>query len=235
MATYNGEKYIKEQIDSILKQLGSDDELIISDDGSKDETINIIISINDQRIHVYQNQNKLGPIKNFENALKHAKGDYIFLSDQDDIWMPNKVEKCIEVLKQQEINCVVTNKIIIDKNGIPDGFSNIKYDFTKFSFLRVLTKNPYMGCCMAFNRQLLSICIPFPDKIPMHDIWIGLIAHLKKSVKFIEDPLIAYRRHSNNVTADKSPYSIFTKCKFRIYTMYYLIKRLNNRKNDEEI
>ena len=92
MASYNGEKYIKEQIDSILKQLSDEDELVISDDGSTDNTLSVIQSIHDKRIKLIHNQGEHGYSRNFENALKNSKGDYIFLSDQDDVWKDNKVE-----------------------------------------------------------------------------------------------------------------------------------------------
>ena len=113
MATYNGEKYIKEQIDSILPQLSKNDEIIISDDSSTDDTLSIIRSFNDHRIKIFSGCNFHSPISNFENALKYAKGDYIFLSDQDDVWLENKVERMMEALKQYSLvvsDCYVVNK-----------------------------------------------------------------------------------------------------------------------------
>lgn len=92
MAAYNGEKYIKDQLSSILKQIGPNDEVVISDDGSKDKTKNIVDSLNDTRIRYVENRNKHGFTHNFENALRLAQGDYIFLADQDDIWLDNKEE-----------------------------------------------------------------------------------------------------------------------------------------------
>lgn len=107
IATHNGAHYIKEQIESILCQLGTNDEIIISDDGSTDNTIDILLAFNDKRIIIYHykqpvksKHSHIYVCKNFENALKHAKGDYIFLADQDDWWMPNKVMKCLEDLKK---------------------------------------------------------------------------------------------------------------------------------------
>ena len=110
MASHNGGKYIKQQIDSILSQLSLEDELIISDDGSSDSTIEIIKRCNDSRIKLYvmeHNSKGMKPhyyvTKNFENALKYVNGDYIFLSDQDDVWCPNKVEVCLEYLQDYDI------------------------------------------------------------------------------------------------------------------------------------
>ena len=90
MASFNGERYIKEQIDSILLQIGEDDELIISDDGSTDQTVDVICSYRDDRIKFVRNVNRHGCIGNFENALRVASGDFIFLADQDDIWLSDK-------------------------------------------------------------------------------------------------------------------------------------------------
>ena len=99
VATYNGEKFIREQIESILCQLSSDDEIIVSDDGSTDGTIVIINCIGDKRIRIIEGPRKHSPTFNFENALKEAKGDYIFLADQDDVWKTNKVEVCMKWLQ----------------------------------------------------------------------------------------------------------------------------------------
>src|SRR5665647_351760 len=99
LTTYNGEKYILEQIQSILCQIGYDDEVIISDDGSTDHTLKILNKQEDHRIIIHHNSNSKGIISNIENALTHAKGDIIFLADQDDVWLPNKVKICSEVLK----------------------------------------------------------------------------------------------------------------------------------------
>ena len=126
MATYNGERFIKEQIDQILPQLSQDDELIISDDGSTDRTLEIIASYKDERIKVFHHQkkgNKYYPTlslcystSNFENALQQAKGDYIFLSDQDDIWEKNKVKICVELLRNYDY--VIHNFSVINENGV---------------------------------------------------------------------------------------------------------------------
>ena len=99
IATYNGERFIREQIDSILRQLSSDDEIILSDDGSTDDTISIINSIDDKRIKIIEGPRKHSPTPNFECAMKESKGDYIFLAVQDDVWKPNKVEVCIKWLQ----------------------------------------------------------------------------------------------------------------------------------------
>lgn len=226
MATYNGERYIHEQIDSILSQLGKNDELLISDDGSKDNTIQIIQSIIDPRIKILKNGQPHGVVHNFENALREAKGDYIILADQDDVWQHNRVAKAVDILKDGRFDCVTSNRVIIDANGIRHGGAVMKQDFTSFPFWKVLWHNPYIGCCMAFTRKHLDLVLPFPDKLPMHDLWIGLLAHKQGTSAFIEEPLIMYRRHGENVTTGKSPFSVFGRIKYRMRLLIQLYARL---------
>ena len=114
IATYNGEKYIRDQLESILSQLDFCDEIVVSDDHSSDKTIAIIKSFNDDRIRVIYNSGQKGYTSNFENALKHAKGEYIFLSDQDDIWLKGKVDKCMEYL--QDYDFVVSDAVIVNQD-----------------------------------------------------------------------------------------------------------------------
>ena len=122
MATYNGGHYIREQLDSILMQLGEGDEIIISDDSSTDDTLEIIASYADNRIKIFPGQHFHSPVFNFENALKQAKGDYVFLSDQDDVWKLDKVQVMLEELKRFAL--VVSDCMVVDKEGgvIQDSF-----------------------------------------------------------------------------------------------------------------
>lgn len=224
IATYNGENYIKEQLDSILIQLNNCDEIIISDDSSTDKTLDIIKSYNDKRIKIFSNNTFHSPIQNFENALKQAQGDYIFLSDQDDVWLSNKVKRTIEELKKYSL--VVSDCYIVDKNC-----NIIKESFFKkhpsSSIIKNIIKNNYLGCCMAFRREVLTKALPFPKHIAMHDIWLGLCGSLFYNTAFIPDKLIMYRRHGKNAspTAEKSKYSLKYKISYRTNIIIYLIKR----------
>lgn len=216
IATYNGEKYIKEQILSILQQLGNNDEVIVSDDGSTDMTIQVIKGLNDSRIKIIDGAHRNSPIWNFEKAINQANGDYIFLSDQDDVWLDNKINISLGYLKVYD--CIVSDAIVVDGdlNVIQESF----YELNKTKdgkFYNMLIKNGYLGCCMAFNRKVLSSILPFPANIPMHDIWIGNVGALKYKLKFIPEKLIFYRRHGNNnsTTACRSKYSILKKIMFR--------------------
>ena len=201
MATYNGEKYIKEQIESILANLEINDELIISDDGSTDNTINIIKSYKDNRI-ILLNGPRKGVKQNFANAISHATGKYIFLSDQDDIWMDNKVEEVIKIFKKDHTNLIVHDAMVFDdntKNNIYDSF--FEYRKSGSGVIKNLLKNTYIGCCMAFDSKIVKNILPIPNDIEMHDQWIGMINDFYyKNTIFINKKLIKYRRHEGNVS-----------------------------------
>ncbi len=198
MATYNGERYIREQINSILSQIATDDEVIISDDGSTDNTLQILNDINDPRIHIYHNRTHWFQ-QNFQNALLHAKGDIIFLSDQDDLWLPDKYQRCIKELQTADLVC--TNSMLTDEhlNITNSDFFSI-YHSGKGIIKNILC-NTYYGACMAFKRQIAQDAIPFPQSKEIgHDIWLGLVAEMTGTVRFIPKPYLLYRRHQNTTT-----------------------------------
>lgn len=216
IATYNGEKYIKEQLDSILHQLTDQDEIIISDDSSTDKTIEIIESFNDKRIILFKNQTFFSHVYNFENALKISKGEYIFLADQDDIWVSTKVEKMMNLLKTYDL--VLSDAIMVDTNKQVINESFFLFNASRKGFIKNLYKNSYLGCCMAFDRKILNLSLPFPSDINMHDWWIGLIAEIYGNIHFTTDKLVEYRRHEETVTPinRKSTNSLYKKISFRL-------------------
>jgi len=211
IATYNGEKYIHAQIASILSQLGKDDEIVISDDSSTDRTVEIIKAFNDTRISLLEHQTFHSHVYNFENSLKHAKGKYIFLADQDDIWLPGKVETMLSLLSSYDL--VLSDARVVNEKGETIYDSFFHFNHSKKGLLKNLYKNSYLGCCMAFNRKILHIALPFPKKINMHDWWIGLIAEIYGSVCFTDK-----RRKSNN--------PFFKKVGFRIAMIRGLLSRV---------
>ena len=217
MPTYNGEKFIRIQLESILSQLGNDDEVVISDDSSTDKTAEIIKSFNDSRIHLLENNSFHSPIYNLENALKNAKGDFIFLSDQDEEWAVDKVSVCMEKLKDCDL--LIHDADIVDGNGNQTAESFFKLNHTKSGKFYNLLKNGYLGCCMCFSKKLLNQFLPFPKKLPMHDIYIGNFAAFNGyRIKFIEDKLIHYRRHGNNasITSEHSHRKLISRISDRI-------------------
>jgi glycosyltransferase involved in cell wall biosynthesis len=199
MASLNGAKYIAEQIDSILLQLGSGDELVISDDGSTDGTIDTIKSYQDSRIRLIQNNFSGGVAKNFETSLKVSKGDFIFLADQDDVWEATKIEVMLLQLKYYDL--VISDCLMVDHALKIKSESFFSVNNSGSGLIRNIFRNSYMGCCMAFNRKLLNRALPFPKDIPMHDFWIGLVGEMYFKVYFTPEVLVYHRRHSSNASS----------------------------------
>ena len=227
LACYNGEKYIKEQISSILSQLGDDDELVISDDGSEDDTIEIVNSFHDYRIKVFANKDEHGFVGNFNNALCKANGDIIFLCDQDDIWLKDKVYRVSAYLERYDL--VVHDANIVDGEGRLKGYTYYSTMHSGTGFLMNLWKTRFLGCCMAFRRSVLDACLPIPKNVVAHDYWIGMYSVLCFKVKFVPDVLISYRRHGENVSpsGEKSDTNIFFKLvSKRGVILYEIAKRL---------
>lgn len=214
--TYNGEKYIEKQLKSILTQLRNYDEVIISDDSSTDSTLATVKKMNDIRIKIYSNNTFHSPIFNLENAIKKATGDYIFLSDQDDIWHPDKVKTMLSYL--QDYNTVVSDCFIINESDEIIEESFFALNESRKGLIKNFIKNSYLGCCMAFDRKILQASLPFPRHIAMHDIWLGIISEIVGNPIFINSKLLYYRRHLNNFspTAEKSKFSLIFKIRYRI-------------------
>lgn len=226
MATYNGEKYIKEQLISILAQLGEKDEIIISDDHSTDTTLKIIEQLSDSRILVFFNTEK-GYTSNFENALRQVRGDIIFISDQDDIWNPRKVEVCLEAL--QSVDFVVSDCQLINSQNETISLSYFELRKVKRSSWGNLIKFGYLGCCMAFRSELLKKALPFPSnrELCTHDNWLFIVGSFLYRHKVLDERLIYYRRHDGNVSTGGliSLTSNWFKIKYRIYLCYFIVKR----------
>ena len=228
LASYNGSNYIMAQIDSILKQLEPLDELIISDDGSTDNTIELIKGVNDSRIKLVKNELEKGYSKNFENAILHSKGDVLFLSDQDDLWIEGKVEKMLKQLGTADM--VISDAEIVNEAIETISASHFKLRNVKKGFFINFLKTRYIGACMAFKRKILKKVLPFPknQKLCAHDYWLTLVAEFYYKVELIEEPLIKYRRHSLNASSggDTSPFTTKKKLLTRIYSFFILILRV---------
>ena len=241
IATHNGEKYIKKQLESILSQLSFSDEIVISDDGSTDQTIKLIQSFEDERIKVLTYKQHFDYSKfylssyyyataNFYNALKYAQGEIIFLADQDDIWVENRVSVFMEALKRADF--VTSNFSIINEVDelIDESYYN-ENPYNNLNFIKILKNLPFRGCCSAFKRDVLQAALPFPEKLFLHDCWIGLNACFNNfKIEFIETPLLLYRRHSNNVSDLNSPNNLLFKISYRLKLVWYvLVNRLIKR------
>ncbi len=225
LASYNGAAYIEEQLRSVLVQLGPDDEVVVSDDGSSDGTREQLarLAAADGRIRIIDGP-KEGVVHNFEHALSHCRGDVIFLCDQDDIWRPGKVQKALAVMEDKQTLLVLHDAQVVDSGGKLLSPSFFEMRGCRSGYWRNLMKNSFIGCCMAFKRELLQTALPFPRDIPMHDQWLGLLAEKKHGVRLIREPLLSYRRHGGNVTGDKHG-SLWRMMQSRLVMMRELRKR----------
>ena len=220
LAAYEGELYIEEQLRSILPQLGEGDEIIVSDDkpGGMTEKIVRRIMAEDPRV-IYAEGHGKGVTANFINAIRHCKGDKIFLCDQDDVWLPDKVQRVMEAF-DAGATLVLHNAYVTDENLKITEPSFFALRGSRPGLMRNLLKNSYMGCCMACDRSLLKKIMPMPKAVPMHDQWIGLIGEIYGKPVFLDVPLLYYRRHEGNVTGGR------TDTRQKLRWREYLIKKL---------
>lgn len=208
MASYNGGKFVDAQLQSILSQLKPEDELVIIDDGSTDDTLERITRIDDARIRLHRHERNAGVVATFEDALRSANGDILFLCDDDDVWAPTKVRRFVDIFASRpEVEIVQSRVRMIDENDrpMPDSRINRKGRFLP-GFWRNLYKNHYQGSAMAIRASLLGRVLPFPARKGfLHDAWIGTRNDLLGGrTAFIDEDLLFYRRHFNNASRTKS-------------------------------
>lgn len=242
LCSYNGEKYIEEQLDSLKKQSVFINEYIICDDNSLDNTCDIIENYIEKNpelnIKLFRNSKNKGVIKNFEFGLKQASGDYIAFCDQDDVWLPNKIELSLDKIKEMEeiygknIPLLVhTDLIVVDEN-----LDIISQSFFKQEGLNVykdenvlkalFLQNNLVGCTMLFNKIAKNLSLPFPEHIIMHDYWLGLVVACKGKIEFINQETIKYRQHKENVVGAKT--YISKNSLKKIFNKDYLNKSINS-------
>lgn len=208
MATYNGEKFLREQIESILKQSYSNIRLIISDDCSTDNTREILKEYEqkDDRIKVFFQEKNLGYVKNFEFLLKQVENNYYMLSDQDDVWLPKKIEHAYKTIKENNSCMAFSDLIVVDENLNTLEESFLKYHklhkkVQKFNdFRRFYLYNCVTGCTVIGKKEIIEEIVPIPldTKYVIHDYWIALICEAKGKVAYIKEKDILYRQHGNN-------------------------------------
>lgn len=211
MATYNGAKYISEQIESILPQLSSNDELIIVDDCSTDTTVEILKKINDARLRISINDRNRSHVYSFSKAISLASNDIIFMSDQDDIWLEGRVNLMKSALSTSNSLLVSSNSSFVGKNGKEIDFTmdGVKAE-DSFKYITNIMdifagKTNYYGCAMAFHRKLLDVILPVPAYVESHDLWIAMAANILKSNVHINAHTLQRRVHDANASIIKRP------------------------------
>lgn len=213
LAAYNGEKYILEQINSILPQLNDGDELLIVDDVSNDNTLDIIKSLNSSYIKIIKNDHNLGHVKTFEKLFYLANNEIIFMSDQDDIWQPNKINVYKEYFSAQKVLLISDNSEFINENGVKinadiiklSGDTSMKYQ-TNINNIYKGTAG-YYGCGMAMKKELLKIILPIPSYVESHDLWIAMVANMMRSNLHINKKTFFRRIHGKNDSLQKRKFS----------------------------
>ncbi|MAK42575.1 MAG: alpha-L-Rha alpha-1,3-L-rhamnosyltransferase [Spongiibacter sp.] len=199
MATYNGERFLVQQLESILEDLPNDAELVIVDDFSRDGTRRILQEVSDERVKTFFNDRNLGVTKSFSKGLEACRGEYIFLADQDDFWVKGKVERCVELLQSYDLIC--HDCAVVDENMQTISSSYIDFRRSAVGIWRNVLRNGYIGCCMAFRRSVYLKARSGVAVAPMHDVWLGLVAEIFRfRVAFVKESLVLYRRHGNVVT-----------------------------------
>ena len=213
LATYNGEKYLEEQLNSILNQTYSNFKLIISDDCSTDDTRNIIkkYAQKDDRIKYFFQEKNLGVISNFEFLLEKVESEFFMFSDQDDIWKENKIEKSFEKQKEKNADLIYTDLEVVDSNltTIYNSYWKLKGIYHKIkkynNFNSLYLNNFVTGCTILTKTSILDKCLPLPkeSKYVLHDYWIALIASQNGTIDYVEEALIKYRQHKDNKVGSK--------------------------------
>jgi glycosyltransferase involved in cell wall biosynthesis len=229
LATYNGSRFLADQIDSLLGQSYLNFQIIIRDDGSQDSTSSILLDYAKafpEKISVLQDTDgTLGVIKNFSRLLEHASSPYVMLCDQDDVWLPQKVESAVKQIKQAEqansLNLPIlahTDLLVVDqtlniKNRSFMNFAGLKPERSKFK--NILVQNIITGCTVIMNRPLVTACIPIPEGVLMHDWWIALVASSLGKIHYSDVSHIYYRQHGENVLGVNSFNPAYIYKKFR--------------------
>jgi len=215
MATYNGEKFLSEQLDSIYKQTYKNIEVIVCDDCSTDTTINILEEYKQKYgLKYYLNEKNLGYVKNFEKVASLCNGEFIAFSDQDDIWLPEKIEILLKNIENNLLIFSDAQVININKEII----SNSRYDYlsklenVKPAYYQNFIKKNAFGCMILINKKLLNHALPFKKEIG-HDNWLIITATKLDSIIFIDRQLIMYRIHGQNVSDNAFGNNLFVKFK----------------------
>lgn len=212
LCTYNGARYLREQLQSIAEQSMPPDEIVVCDDGSTDETLQILngfaaASLIPVRVHA--DGDRVGVVRNFERAISRCSGDVIALADQDDVWLPEKLKVTVEALERAEKDCPSGTPILVHTDlWVVDSAKNvIAESFREHQGIRkkpqsplagLLVENYVTGCTVAMNRTLKEESMPIPGEAVMHDWWLALVAAARGRIVTLPTGTILYRQHGSN-------------------------------------
>ncbi|MBK8804701.1 MAG: glycosyltransferase [Fibrobacteres bacterium] len=231
MATCQGESLVGRQLASILAELSAEDQVVVADASSTDGTLEVVRSFGDPRVEIVPDLPRGQIPATFEAALERCRGETIFLSDQDDLWLPGKVQACLDALARSGASLVVHDAVVVDGQGriLAESFSSL-VGFCP-GFWRNLRRSGYLGCATAFRRRLLDTALPFPERLPMHDWWLGLLAERRGGTMRLDTPLIHHVRHGANANFQpgRSPYSYPRRLMFRLTMLARVAARLGEK------
>jgi len=231
MAVYNGQRFLRDQVESVLGELLPGDELIVIDDASTDGSLAFFKGIDSPALRVYANPSNLGVIGSFERGLELAAHEFIFLCDQDDVWLPGKRAAFVAAFEQDPtVSVVISDAQVIDVQGrvISPSFMATRRGFAGSVFATVW-RNRYLGCAMALRRPLLAAALPVPRQVPMHDMWFGAMGRMTGTVVYLPTPFLQYRRHAGNVSPSHRQ-SLSRMFRWRVALLAALCSRTLSRK-----
>lgn len=222
IATYNGEKHILRQLTSILVQLNEGDEVIIVDDCSKDGTVAAIETLSDRRVSVHRNERNRGEVFSFSRAIAMAKNDFVFMSDQDDIWTEGRAALMIRELDEVGACLVTSNFDNMNDNEEPieipyEGVASVNSKKHLRNIVDIfIGKTNYFGCAMAFRRELVDVITPIPSFVESHDLWVAMAGNLIGANVHMDSSTLRKRKHAKNVTNIVSSRSLYRKLRSRV-------------------
>jgi glycosyltransferase involved in cell wall biosynthesis len=227
MTVHNGHRFLAEQVASILAQLESGDELIAIDDASTDNSVEILRSFSSSCMRIHPNPLNQGVVRSIEQGLRLASAEFIFLSDQDDVWLPGKRRAFVaEFERDPSVLIVISDAEIIGGNDelIAPSFMRMRRGF-RSGVVSTLWRSRYLGCAMAIRRSLLDLALPIPLTVPMHDMWLGALGRLCGEVRYIDRPYLKYRRHMANLTSLRTAFRWGQILRWRISLVVALFLR----------
>jgi len=226
LSTYNGEDFLKEQLDSLFSQTYKNISIIVRDDGSEDNTKEILSAYD---IHILEGNENLGPIGSYsfllEYALKNTDAQYFMFCDQDDIWYKNKIYDTFEKMKEMEkVHIDLPILMHTDLEVVDDNLNTLCHSFISYLNLNthrnslnyLLMQNNITACTTMLNRKLAQKCIPIPNDSIMHDSWVGLVASEFGQIGYLNKRTIAYRQHTSNTFGAK---------KYKVSLFFYAIRK----------